>query len=150
MKNQIQGTTVSVSNKITLKALLFSSLFISLVFIFSSCQKEILTPAENSHLPSVISVDPAYNQGDVDVQKSITANFDMELDPSKFLVNITLQKDTTIIPGTISIAGNKATFMPDNSLDMASDYIIAIDVTDNIPVGRAAEKHFMSIFHTQQ
>src|SRR4026208_1757815 len=100
MKNQNQGATVSVSNKITLKALLFSSLFISLAFIFSSCQKEVLTPADNSHLPSVISMDPAYSEGDVDIQKSITANFDMELDPSKFLVNFTLQKGEIFIPGT--------------------------------------------------
>lgn len=149
MKKQIQGTTVSVSGKFTSRALLFCSFFISLAIIFSSCQKEVITPADNSHLPSVISMDPSYNEGDVDVQKTITANFDMEMDPSKFLVNFTIQKDDTFLPGTISVSGKKLTFMPDDPLDIDSDYIIAIDVTDNLPIGRAAEKHFISIFHTK-
>jgi hypothetical protein len=150
MKNQIHGTVVPITGKITLRDFLFCSIFISLAFIITSCQKEVLTPAGNSHLPSVTATDPAYNEADVDIQKTITASFDMDLDPSKFLVNFTVQKDTVFIPGTISIAGKKATFMPDDPLDMDTDYIIAIDVTDNLPVARAAEKHYMSIFHTKQ
>jgi hypothetical protein len=150
MKNQMNGTIVPFSSSFNVKTLFSFSLFISLFFILTSCQKEVLTPASNSHLPSVISLDPVYDAGDVDVQKTITADFDMELDPSKFNVNFSLQKDTMFIPGTLSIAGNKATFIPDADLDMDSEYIIAIDVTDNIPAARAAEKHFMSIFHTKQ
>ena len=150
MKIQMQqANSLPITRTISKQYLQVFSILASLVLFLSSCQKEVLTPADNSHLPAVTSMDPAYGQTDVDIQNSITVSFDKDLDPSKFLVNFTLQTDTTNVPGNLSISGNKATFIPDMPLNPDNQYIIAIDVTDNIPGARAAENHFMSVFYTK-
>ena len=148
MKKQMPGVITSHFKNSFGTVQLFTFL-LSFIVIFSSCQKEVLTPAADSHLPSVIAMDPAYGQKDIETQSTITASFDMDLDPSKFLVNFTVQADTTMIPGTVSLSGNKASFIPDAPMNNDSQYIVAIDVTDNLPGARAVEKHFMSVFYTK-
>ncbi len=150
MKNQMPGAPMRASyfSNFSFRSIQAFIFIVSLV-VFSSCKKEVIMPPADAHLPTLVATDPGYNETGVEWQKTIKATFDQTLDPNKFIVNFTMQKDTSIIQGAVSISGNSVVFTPDADLEPESQYIIAIDITDNLPGARAMEKHFISVFYTR-
>jgi hypothetical protein len=81
--------------------------------------------------PTVTSTDPFPNSTGVNVNKTITAQFDMAMDPSTInTTNFTLKQGTTVIAGvvTLNTAGTTATFNPTNDLQEGKVYTATISI----------------------
>ena len=94
------------------------------------------TPLATNHLwnfttapvPTVTATDPLNNAIAVDLNKTVTANFSLTMDPSTInTTTFTLKQGTTVIPGVvIYTGGNTASFNPVNSLDPGLVYTATI------------------------
>ena len=67
--------------------------------------------------PTVTSTDPLDKATGISLNKTITANFSMIMDPSTITpLNFTLKQGTTIITGAVTYTGSTASFKPTNPL----------------------------------
>lgn len=78
--------------------------------------------------PTVTSTDPLPNAIAVDLNKTVTANFSIAMDPTTInATTFTLKQGTTVIPGVVTYTGgNTASFNPVNSLDAGLVYTATI------------------------
>ncbi|TRX01505.1 Ig-like domain-containing protein [Flavobacterium gawalongense] len=78
--------------------------------------------------PTVTATDPLNNAIAVDLNKTVTANFSLAMDPLTInTTTFTLKQGTTIIPGVVTYTGgNTASFNPVNSLDPGLVYTATI------------------------
>ncbi|MFV5701250.1 Ig-like domain-containing protein [Flavobacterium sp. XS2P12] len=94
------------------------------------------TPLATNHVwnfttvpvPTVTATDPLNNAIAVDLNKTVTANFSLTMDPLTInATTFTLKQGTTVIPGVvIYTGGNTASFNPVNSLDPGLVYTATI------------------------
>jgi hypothetical protein len=77
--------------------------------------------------PLVIASDPINNAIDVALNQTVTADFNMIMDPSTInTTTFTLKQGTTTIPGTVSYTSTTASFNPTNSLVIGAIYTATI------------------------
>ena len=77
--------------------------------------------------PTVISTDPNNNAVGVALNKVITANFSMPMDPTTINSNTYFVKQgNNLIPGSISYSGTVATFNPTNDLELNTLYTVTL------------------------
>jgi hypothetical protein len=77
--------------------------------------------------PQVILTDPFSNETDVELNKNITATFDMQMNPTTINgTTFTLRQGVTTIAGAVSYTGNMATFNPTNNLLPDTEYTATI------------------------
>lgn len=78
--------------------------------------------------PTVTSTDPLPNAIAVDLNKTVTANFSIAMDPTTInATTFTLKQGTTVIPGVVTYTGgNTASFNPVNALDAGLVYTATI------------------------
>jgi hypothetical protein len=78
--------------------------------------------------PTVTTTDPLNNATGVDLNKTVTANFSIAMDPNTInATTFTLKQGTTVIPGVVTYTGgNTASFNPVNSLDTGLVYTATI------------------------
>jgi len=78
--------------------------------------------------PLVLSTDPTNNATNVALNKSVTATFNMPMDPATInTATFTVKQGTTVIAGTISYTGNVATFNP--TLDFLPGLLYTATIT---------------------
>lgn len=111
-----------------------SILSIFSILITAGCgdDKEEPTPV-NPNSPTVLTTDPGVDGLDVERNKSITINFNTEMDAATINTStFTLMRGTTEVPGTVSYSGTTAEFVPNNALAANSVYTtkISSDVKD--------------------
>lgn len=86
-------------------------------------------------VPSVISTDPINNAINVALDKIITADFSMPMDPTTInSSSFTLKKGATLIPGVLSYSGVRLSFNPTNPLLENTIYTATI-TTDAKSIG---------------
>ena len=77
--------------------------------------------------PKVISTDPNDNATDVVIDKTLTAIFNVAMDPATINTNtFKLKQGTTVIPGTVTYSGRTAYFNPDNDLLVGTTYTATV------------------------
>ena len=77
--------------------------------------------------PTVISTDPTNNATGVDVNKTVTANFNMPMDPTTINgTTFTLKQGAIAITGTVSYSGTTASFNPSTALVAGTTYTATI------------------------
>jgi hypothetical protein len=95
------------------------------------------TPLASAHIwtfttgsiigPIITLTDPANNASGVALNKIITANFNMPMDPLTINnTTFTLKQGTTIITGTVTYLGTTATFTPVSNLSLNTTYTATI------------------------
>jgi hypothetical protein len=78
-------------------------------------------------IPVVISTDPMDNATGVDLNKVITATFNMPMDPTTITTaTFTLRQGTSPIPGFVTYNGTTASFTPSGDLLTGTDYTATI------------------------
>lgn len=80
-------------------------------------------------VPTVTATDPRDNDIEVNLNKTITATFDLAMDPASIInpTTFTLRQGTTVIAGVVTYTGgNTASFNPVNSLDPGLTYTATI------------------------
>ena len=74
-------------------------------------------------LPVVIATSPLNNAVNIALNKVVTANFSMALDPSTVSgTTFTVKQGTTNVPGAVSYSGTTASFTPDTDLSINTVY----------------------------
>ncbi|MDQ3141918.1 MAG: Ig-like domain-containing protein [Bacteroidota bacterium] len=77
----------------------------------------------NSLAPLVISTDPANNETGVPLNKTVTATFNMFMDPTTInSTTFTLRQGNNSIAGTVTYVGTTASFRPNSSLQPNTIY----------------------------
>ena len=85
------------------------------------------TGVTSALVPTVTSTDPANNATGVDVNKTVTANFSMAMDPSTINgTTFTLRQGATVVTGTVSYSGATASFDPTTALAVGTTYTATI------------------------
>jgi ribulose 1,5-bisphosphate synthetase/thiazole synthase len=100
-------------------------------------------------LPAVISTDPANNATGVVINKTVSATFNMPMDPSTISnSSFILKQGAFIIPGTVSYNGLTASFTPTNNLLPSTIYTATItNGVKNVP-GIALQNNYVWTFTT--
>ena len=90
-----------------------------LVVFLSGCKKDNTTGT----LPTGASTDPLNNVTGVARNKEVAFTFSEAMDPLTInATTFTLKQGSTSVPGTVTYAGNTATFTPTNTLAAATQY----------------------------
>ena len=99
--------------------------------------------------PTVISTDPLNLAVGVALNKVISANFSMAMDPLTITTTtFTLLDGTTTIPGTVSYAGITATFTPTNPLILGKTYTATITTGAKNSAGTPIGSDYLWTFST--
>ena len=87
--------------------------------------------------PTVTSTDPLNNATGISLNKTITANFSMTMDPEtiKLPLTFTLKQGTTIIAGAVTYSGSTASFKPTNALLEGKVYTATITTSAKSATG---------------
>lgn len=99
--------------------------------------------------PTVTVTDPINNATGVDLNKTITADFSMIMDPSTINgTTFTLTQGTTIITGVVTYAGTTASFKPTNPLLASKLYTATITTGAKSTTGAAIANEYVWNFTT--
>lgn len=99
--------------------------------------------------PKVISTDPANNTTGVLLNKTITATFDMAMNPLTITdVSFTLKQGNTPVVGVVSYLGTVATFNPTNDLLASATYTATITTVAKNVAGVAIANDYIWTFDT--
>ncbi|WP_369769279.1 Ig-like domain-containing protein [Flavobacterium sp. WC2416] len=86
--------------------------------------------------PTVTATDPINNSTGVNLNKTITADFSMIMDPLTINgTNFTLKQGTTSIAGTVTYSGTRASFNPTNDLVEGEIYTATITIAAKSATG---------------
>lgn len=101
--------------------------------------------------PKVISTDPANNASGVVLTKTITATFDMPMDPLTINnITFTLKQGTSLIAGTVSYLGTIATFNPTDDLLPNTTYTATVTTGAKNVAGVSLANNYVWNFSTAQ
>ncbi|MDZ7776156.1 MAG: Ig-like domain-containing protein [Bacteroidales bacterium] len=103
----------------------------------------------SSTAPAVISTDPRNLATNVALDKTISADFSIAMDPATITSStFTLKDGTTALAGDVDYSGKTATFNPTNNLELDKAYTATIssDVTDED--GNALASNYVWTFST--
>lgn len=99
--------------------------------------------------PKVLSTDPANNETGVLLDKTITATFDMAMNPLTITdISFTLKQGNTPVLGIVSYLGNTATFNPNNDLLSNSTYTATLSIVVKNPAGVPLANNYVWKFTT--
>ncbi|TDE44429.1 DUF3494 domain-containing protein [Flavobacterium rhamnosiphilum] len=99
--------------------------------------------------PNVTATDPADNASGVALNKNITANFSMAMDPLTIsTTTFTLKNGSAIITGTVSYLGTTATFNPDSDLLPGTTYTATINTSAKNVAGVSLANDYVWNFNT--
>ncbi|WP_073209981.1 Ig-like domain-containing protein [Flavobacterium xinjiangense] len=99
--------------------------------------------------PTVTSTDPINNSTGISLNKTITADFSMIMDPSTFTATtFTLKQGTTTISGAVTYSGSKASFKPTNPLLEGKIYTATITTGAKSATGVPLANDFVWNFTT--
>ncbi|MET0760157.1 MAG: Ig-like domain-containing protein [Flavobacterium sp.] len=101
--------------------------------------------------PKVISTDPISNATGVNIDKTITATFDMPMDPLTINnITFTLKQGTTLISGVVTYLGSTASFNPANDLLPNTTYTATITTGAKNLAGVSLANNYVWNFSTSQ
>lgn len=99
--------------------------------------------------PTVTSTDPINNSTGISLNKTITANFSMIMDPSTITATtFTLKQGTTTIAGAVTYSGSTASFKPTNALLEGKVYTATITTGAKSATGVPLANDFVWNFTT--
>jgi hypothetical protein len=99
--------------------------------------------------PTVTSTDPINNATGVALNKTITANFSMVMDPLTInATNFTLKQGTTTITGIVTYSGSTASFKPTNALIEGKTYTATITTAAKNAAGVPLANNYVWNFTT--
>ncbi|WP_016990679.1 Ig-like domain-containing protein [Flavobacterium sp. ACAM 123] len=99
--------------------------------------------------PTVTSTDPINNATGVALNKTITANFSMVMDPLTInATNFTLKQGTTAITGVVTYSGTTASFKPTNALVEGKTYTATITTAAKNAAGVPLANNYVWNFTT--
>ena len=99
--------------------------------------------------PIVTSTDPIDKTTGISLNKTITANFSMTMDPSTInATNFTLKQGTTTIAGAVTYSGTTATFIPTIDLLEGKVYTATITIAAKNTAGVALANDYVWSFTT--
>lgn len=108
----------------------------------------VFTTGTNSG-PSVLSTDPLNNATGVYLNKTVSATFNMPMDPSTLTTTIfTLKQGLTTLAGTITYSGSTVSFNPTNELVANTVYFATITTGAKNTSGIALANDFVWSFTT--
>jgi hypothetical protein len=100
-------------------------------------------------IPFVISTDPSNNATGVELNKTITATFNVSMDPATINDGtFTLKNGTTTIKGIVSYAGTTASFNPSENLVAGITYTASISNAVKSSTGASMQDTYVWIFST--
>ncbi|WP_413998531.1 Ig-like domain-containing protein [Flavobacterium sp. W1B] len=103
----------------------------------------------SSVAPKVVSTDPLNNASSVALNKKITADFSMLMDPSTINdTNFTLKNGTTTITGIVTYSGTIATFSPSSDLVTGTTYTATIKAGAKNLAGTPLANDYVWTFNT--
>lgn len=101
--------------------------------------------------PKVIATDPLNNATGVNINKTVTATFDMLMDGTTINdITFTLKKGTNLISGVVTYLGSTATFNPANDLLPNTTYTATITTGAKNLAGVAIANNYVWNFSTEQ
>jgi hypothetical protein len=99
--------------------------------------------------PKVITTDPADNATGVALNKTITANFSIAMDPLTINTNtFTLKNGTTVVPGVVTYSGTTLSFNPTSDLAVGTNYTATINTEAKNLAGISLANNFVWDFNT--
>jgi hypothetical protein len=99
--------------------------------------------------PKVILTDPANGATDVLLNKTLTATFDMPMDPLTITnTSFTLRQGSTLVVGDVTYLGTVATFNPTNDLLASATYTATITTMAKNVAGVAIANDYVWTFNT--
>lgn len=99
--------------------------------------------------PKVITTDPADNATSVALNKTITANFSVAMDPLTINANsFTLKNGTTIVPGVVTYSGTTLSFNPTSALIAGTIYTATINTEAKNLAGVSLANNYAWEFNT--
>lgn len=99
--------------------------------------------------PVVTSTDPFHTESTVALNKIITANFNMPMDPSTISgTTFTVKIGTTTVLGSVSYSGTTASFTPSSNLNMNTTYTATITTGAKNLAGVSLANNYVWMFNT--
>jgi hypothetical protein len=99
--------------------------------------------------PTVTLTDPINNATGVNLNKTVTADFNIAMDPlTMTATSFTLKQGTTVIPGTVTYSGTTASFNPVNPLDSGLIYTATITTAAKSSLGLPLANNYVWNFTT--
>ena len=99
--------------------------------------------------PNVTATDPTNNASRIALNKDITANFSMAMDPLTIMATtFTLKNGSAIITGTVSYLGTTATFNPNSDLLPGTTYTATISTSAKNLAGVPLANDYVWNFNT--
>ncbi|MES2543498.1 MAG: Ig-like domain-containing protein [Bacteroidota bacterium] len=99
--------------------------------------------------PLVTSTDPINNATGVVLNKTVTATFNMAMNPSTINTSsFTLKQGTTSVAGTVSYLGNTASFNPNSNLSANTTYTATITTVAESVAGNSLASNYIWNFTT--
>ncbi len=99
--------------------------------------------------PLVTSTDPLNNATGVVLNKTVTATFNMAMNPSTInTASFTLKQGTTSVAGTVSYLGNTASFNPNSNLSANTTYTATITTVAESVAGNPLASNYVWNFTT--
>jgi tetrahydromethanopterin S-methyltransferase subunit B len=99
--------------------------------------------------PTVTATDPVNNATDVNLLKTVTADFSIVMDPSTInTTSFTLRQGTTSILGTVSYSGLTASFDPTAALESGKVYTATITTNAKSTIGIPLATNYVWSFTT--
>ncbi len=112
------------------------------VWIFTTLPNTVTPPA-------VISTDPANNEIGVPLNKTVTAIFNMPMDPLTVnATTFTIKQGATPVTGTVSYSGTTASFMPTSNFSSGLTYTATITTGAKNVAGTALANNYVWTFTT--
>jgi hypothetical protein len=100
--------------------------------------------------PTVILTDPANFEGNVGLDKNISATFSAPMDQATLNTStFILKQGETLIPGTVTYSGTTATFNPEGNLSYGTNYTAVISATVTNQDGIAMVTDYFWAFDTK-
>jgi hypothetical protein len=113
------------------------------------CKKDDLKQTPNASGPVIVSTDPAGNDTNVVINKILIVTFNETMDSSTInRTTFILKKDTATVAGTVTYAGNSATFEPAAYLAPNTQYTATITAGAKDPAGKALAANHTWSFKT--
>ncbi len=126
---------------------LLTTIAFAFVLLFASCKNDDFV-AIAGECPVVESTSPVNGDINVPLDKSVTVNFNKEMDPATFNQSSFTLQGATSVDGTVSLSGSTATFNPTADLAPATTYTATIKTSVKDIDGNALQEDYVFAFST--